>query len=71
MKIVKVETCKDCPYFKTRSPEMYGHNHYCLEGRSFDEVPSIIPDWCPLDDMPESLWDLWRMQDENKSTTRR
>lgn len=63
MKIIKIESCKDCPYIVVE-PHLHARTVYSCN----KEVPirswtntkrrkigfsTDIPDWCPLDDAPD------------------
>ncbi len=50
MKIITVNECFNCPYVK--SNKFTGEIAYCCKiGKSIMNL-SLIPDWCPLADVP-------------------
>ena len=57
MKILKIDSCSDCKHY---SYHEYEDSHCMESNRGIDSIG--IPGWCPLDDMPESLWELWMME---------
>ena len=51
-KIIKIDSCQECPYLRIRSPEHFISEHaYCTApgGMSVYNY-EILPDWCPLPD---------------------
>lgn len=48
MKIIKVFTCKTCPYFLRKLNK--SDCDYCLDSSRIFDVTDTIPDWCKLDD---------------------
>ena len=53
MKIIRIESCEgDCPYFNLSDPE---HVNLCdLDGGLLTGRVGTIPDWCPLEDVPDT-----------------
>jgi len=45
MKIIKINSCKECPYYKYISCE-----NFCNEKWLIIRNIDIIPHWCPLED---------------------
>lgn len=58
MKIIRVEKCTRCPSlvqndFKTSTWDIFwycGRSNKYL-GKTIDEVPDTIPEWCPLEEL--------------------
>jgi hypothetical protein len=61
MKIIKIESCNDCPYFETELPDMFIEGgHFCNHINLLDttkicafgkEIFIEITEWCPLEDV--------------------
>jgi hypothetical protein len=51
MKIIKIKSCWKCPYMRINP-----HDNFCGKTRSLImSKDGIVPDWCPLEDAPESM----------------
>ena len=53
MKIIKIESCKECPLLAFKNPED-GGQPYCLKCCVLQTIDGI-PDWCPLPDVLEPI----------------
>jgi len=51
MKIIKVETCGDCPYCHWNN---LWKEYECLKDNGKIRSLTAIPSWCPLEDSDES-----------------
>jgi len=52
MKIIKIETCANCPYMNVAEGTVFRLNekyHCDLAGRWIGENDSMIPNWCQLE----------------------
>jgi len=60
MKIIKIDSCWDCPYVSI-SPD----KNSCRKVRRFFALDdSIFPDWCPLPDAPDTTSLIQQAWDE-------
>lgn len=55
-KIIRVESCKGCPYKLWSFAKMYRHEdhwtpYFCGKEHKELEDVDIIPDWCPLENI--------------------
>ena len=56
MKIIKINNCGQCPFVQSVANI---HSRCLVKNYLLEGINPSIPDWCPLDDMPESLFELW------------
>ena len=51
MKILKIESCYQCPFIRTLKRYHSECDHPCFANSTPIEYPNIIPAWCPLEEV--------------------